>query len=63
MLQRKLSREEIVNIEIDGRPACAERLLKKIVENSKHKVYDRINVRAAGEGVWSGTVGRVCVIV
>ena len=58
-MQRKLGNAEPVNIEIDGQPACAERLLKKVIENSKQKVYDRINVSWVGHA----NKERGCVIV
>ena len=48
-MQRKYAVEELeVAIELDGRPGCDPRLVSKVIDNSKNKVYDRINVSCYG---------------
>ena len=36
--------EDPLPVEIDGLPPCNQRLVKNAIHNSKHKVYDRLNV-------------------
>ena len=43
--QRKLVEEDLLPVELDDRPGCDIRLVKRVVDNCKQKVYDRINVR------------------
>ena len=37
--------EDLLPVELDERPGCDIRLVKRVVDNCKQKVYDRINVR------------------
>ena len=53
--QRKLSTQESLPIELDGMPGCEERMLKKVANNSKHKVYDKINVSQRKKNVYTCT--------
>lgn len=41
--KRKLSETEALPIELDNKPACNPRIIKKVVEKTSDKVYDRIN--------------------
>lgn len=41
--KRKLVEEDLLPVELDDRPGCDIRLVKRVVDNCKQKVYDRIN--------------------